>query len=541
DEAHMVMIEGEDGAVITGAIVWEPEFKRSEGYRQTPVATEYDLFHADRATMYATTDAEVWMGDLPRDGRLYEFGLNPFLVMNLHALSWVPFRDSYPKILDPKLLPHLDRDEHLRRRGEMFADGRRLKQVVRYYELYEQEDVFFVDETYKRLHFHLKDNQDPTKCRLEITLKEQGFMPDTPGLGYIYFKNIAFEKFANPIKCPQYGALSANCGHHFIIEGCRFSDIHSIGLDLGFLGHNFMHDGIRGHHIVRGNRFERCGISGMAAVPTMGYYMENMLVENNVLLDNGYLNFELLYESSAIKSHFTKDSLYRNNYIRGMKGAGIWLDNHNCNTRVCGNVLLDIRGCSHGAIFNEATLNTVMIDHNLVAGVGCHDELGKRLGGHAIYEHHCENTVVLENICLNTEAEAIHFMYTTPATNRRWMYDESVKRTAMNRDNVAIGNLVLGCTYGLALSGPHDKSDRNCILGASATQCITLWDSAAHSRESLFACFGSEGEDSPVVAMTYENGTLSLTTRTGKAFTLAVGPTARVLPLFQSIHEAEKE
>ena len=274
----------------------------------------------------------------------------------------------------------------------------------------------------------------------------------------------------------------------------------------------------------------------MAAVPTMGYYMKNMLVEDNVLLDNGYLNLELLYESSAIKSHFTEDSLYRNNYIRGMRGEGIWLDNHNKNTRVCGNVLLDIHSPSHGAIFNEATLNTVMIDHNLVAGVTRYDQDGKRMGGRAIYEHHCENTVVWENICLNTEAEAIYFMYTNPATNRRWMYDYDVKRIALNRGNTAVGNLILGCHYGIALATGAERSNRNCILGARATQCLIISDGASHSRESFCECYGNESEDSPVTEMHCEGGQLSVRTRDGRAYEMEIARGANILALFQKIN-----
>ena len=50
DEEHMVMIEGEDGAVITGAIEWKPKFEKACGYRETPIVTEFDLFHKDEST-----------------------------------------------------------------------------------------------------------------------------------------------------------------------------------------------------------------------------------------------------------------------------------------------------------------------------------------------------------------------------------------------------------------------------------------------------------------------------------------------------------
>jgi len=536
DEEHMVMIEGEDGAVITGAIEWKPKFEKACGYRETPIVTEFDLFHKDESTFYSQSGAKVYMGDLPADGSLYEYGYNPFFVLNLHALSWIPTRDSYPRVLMPEIIGRLNRDEHLRRRGEVYVNGRRLEQAVRYYELFEREDVFFVDEAYKRLHLHLKDNANPADCHIEITLKEQGFMPREARQGYIYFKNVSFEKFANPIKVPQYGALSSNCGHHFIIEGCRFSDIHSVGLDLGFISHNFIHHGIRGHHIVRGNLFERCGISGMAAVPTMGYYLENMLVEENRFLDNGYLNFELIYESAALKSHFTKNSLYRRNYISGMNGSGIWLDNHNMNTRVCENVIEHIHNCPFGAVFNEATLNAVLVDHNIVSDVTTyHFPDGKSSGGHGIYQHVCEQMVVWENICLNTEGDAVYFEYTPKCTRYIW---DNPKRAALHKDNTAIGNLIQGCRHGIALATEKERSDSNFIKGAAISECYIISDGEHHSRESFLSLFGFESADSPVCEIKQDGDGISVRTKGGKELSLSVIPTKTdLLGFFQKINE----
>ena len=53
-------------------------------------------------------------------------------------------------------------------------------------------------------------------------------------------------------------------------------------------------------------------------------------------------------------------------------GEGIWLDKCNANTRICGNIVLNLRHADHGGIFNEARLNPILVDHNLVAGVGLH-------------------------------------------------------------------------------------------------------------------------------------------------------------------------
>ena len=534
DKEHMVLLEGEDGAVITGAIHWNPGFMPSSGYRQTAAKSEYDLFNMKRSDLFSTTGAKVWMGDMPRDGSLYEFGLNPFFTMNLHSLAWYSTRNCYPRLLTDGVMPRLNRDEHLRKRGEVFVDGRRLSQVIRYFELYEQEDVFFVDEAYKRIHFHLKDNQDPHECRIEITLKEQGFMPDEPGQGYIYFKNLAFEKFANPIKWPQISALECNCGHHFIVENCRFSNIHSVALGLGFIGHNLMHDGIRGHHIVRGNLFEHCGISGMCATPTLGEYMDNMLVEHNTVQDTGYLDFDLLFETAGLKSHFTRDSLYRFNTFNHVRGAAIWLDNHNCNTRITGNIIHDVYGSGHGAIFNEATLDAVLIDHNFLAHVTrCQAADGTLWGGRSIYEHQSENTVVWENICLDTEDGAVFFHYNHGST--RYMYAN--KRAPLNKGNKAIGNLISGCEFGVTLSTARDECNANFIQDYRQTPAQVTASQEHHSRDSLLDCYGYESEDSPVAHMAWENDVLTVTTQSGKNLSFIPKEGASVIDFFRELNE----
>ena len=528
DAAHMVLFEGEDGAVITGAIPWTPCFVPSEGYRQTAVVDESELFSLNRDDYFSPSGAQVWMGDLPMDGSLYEYGVNPFFQMNLQSMAWIPRRGSCAKIMDARRdSSALDLDAHLTRRGMLFIDGKRMKQVVRPFELWEQEDVFWVDDTYKRLHLHLKNNDDPRNHSFEIAVHEQGFMPRQPGLGFLYFKNLTFEKFATPVKCPQYGALCSNCGHHFIIENCHFADINSVGVDLGFISHCHFHDGIRGYHIVRRNLFERCGIGGMSAVPTQGIYLEHMLVEHNVLRDNGFHNLALLFESAAIKSHYTHNSLYRFNYIDGMGwGQGIWLDKCNANTRICGNIVLNLHHVDHGGIFNEATLDPILVDHNLVAGVGLHvDAKGERCGGNAIYEHECEKMTVLNNILLDCAGQAIKFQYTQPQS-RRFLGEN--RRVALCRENRAVGNYISGCSHGIALATAQDASNQNRILDAKVSECCVLDKNEHHNRTSFREIFGFESEENPICRVKMKEGEITIT-RESESKTLTLSPPEQFL------------
>ncbi len=517
DSAHMILFEGEDGVVITGAVTWDTGFLPSEGYRQTPVEDESELFSSDRDSYFSHTGAKVWMGSLPDDKELYEYGLNPFFSMNLQTMAWIPRKGCCAGIMDSRRNNgQLVLDEHLQRRGMLFMDGKRIRQVVRYFELFEQDDdVFWVDDTYKRIHFHLKNNESPEGHHFEISLLEQGFMPRQAGLGYLYFKNLTFDKFATPVKCPQYGALSSNCGHHFIIENCCFRDINSVGVDLGFISHAHYHEGIRGWHIVRKNHFLRCGIGGMSAVPTQGKYLENMLVERNVLIDNGYHNLALLFESAAIKSHYTHNSLYRFNYVNGMEyGNGIWLDKGNANTRICGNIILNINHADHGGIFNEATLEPVLIDHNIIAHVGYHvNAKGETQGGNGIYEHECENTLVRENIVYDCDSDGIEFKF-TPSQNRRFLGEN--RRVPMSCNNKAENNVLFGCSHGVTLSTSLDYCNRNFIQNSRISECMLMERGEHHNRASLRMLYGFETEESSVKSIELTEDELVLLMKDGK-------------------------
>ncbi len=502
DEGHMVLFEGEEGTILTGAVEWKPAFRPSEGYRQTPVETEDELFSGGEDNGVSHSGAKVFMGKLPSDGSLYEYGCSPFLIPNLQTLPWVPKRGAVPRIMDyvKNREGRLNPDEHLAKRGLLFADGKRMYQVVRPFELWDDgvvpdgfPGVYWVDDTYKMIHLRMAGDDLPENHRFELAVKETAFFPDEAGQGYIRFRDIAFEKFSNPIKCPQYGALSSNCGHHFILESCRFSDMNSLGADLGFISHSHRHDGVRGHHIVRGCLFERCGIGGLSAVPTRGEYLENMLIEHNTFTGCGFHDLAFLYESASIKCHYTRDSLIRFNRITGhVWGEGIWLDKNNANTRVTRSTISGLRYVTHGAIFNEATLAPVLIDRNTVENVGAHiDHLGKYSGGHGFYEHECENTLVIENVFRNIEGDGVFFQYNADPAKRRIL--EPGHRISENRDNVSFGNRIEGCRHAVTLASGQDLCDADEVSGARADRPFAVLEAKEEfSREELLSRFGFE-------------------------------------------------
>lgn len=461
DPTQMVSFEGEGNVIITGAVEWKVEFKPSEHLRQViPTQGERDLFTLDESRYRATNNAKVYVGEIPAS--VLTEGHNPFAILNMSPLYFSASAKSVPLLLQKDSLDVFDPDAQLMKRGLLFVDGRRMKQVVRPGELWQQTGVYWVDESGRYIHFRLENDADPNDHTLELAVLEQGFAPNTSGLGYIRLKNLTFEKFSNAFPPPQKGAVSTNAGHHWIIDGVTIKDVNGIGLDMGFLSHYHLFDGIRGHHIVRNSSFINNGISGISALPTRGAYLENMLVENNFFSGNCWHNAEPLWELAAIKNHYTKDSLYRNNIILDTYyGTGIWLDKAIKNTRITNNVIVGVRHSVFGAIQIEATYDENLIDHNFIYDTRYRvTPLGVLTGGHGIYLHEADNTTVYGNIIFKLVGDAVFSPY---VSNPRVVgYHDDPKPTT-GSGNKIVRNLIGYTKRGLNFPTQANFADENVI------------------------------------------------------------------------------
>ncbi len=481
---EMVSFEAAPGeqVVISGAEIWQADWQPSIGYRQTAAADELDLFSLDDTVYYSpNTAARVWRGRLPRH---FFIGSNPFAMMNASSLGFVPTADSLPHLASPKMIVHMNPEPMLLRQGLLFCDGQPLRQVLRPHELWLADGTYWVEEDGLAIHFRLPGDRSPKDCLLEVTTRAQGFVPDFRGAGYIRLRSLRFEKFANPFIPPQKGAISTNCGHHWIIEGCQVSWTNSVGIDIGFLSHFVLQDGIRGGHIIRRNRIEHCGVCGICGLPTRGRYLESVLIEDNCLQGNCWQDIELMWESAAIKNHYTKDCLYRRNIILDtVFGAGIWLDKCINNSRVCGNVLINCRSTLYGLIFIEATYDPVVVDHNLIWGVSCHVAPdGTRSGGHGVYEHEVDNLTIVNNLVFAAEGAGIHCAYTPPGSARLIRG----RRGTFNRNGNILENLIHDCGHWIDLPTADNTCDRN-LFGAATGTAATLnilADQEKHNLES---------------------------------------------------------
>ncbi len=323
----MIAYEAAEGerVVVTGAIPWRPRCQPSTGWNP-PLKT-------------------AWMADLPVETFA---GYNPFLVRNIYE-EFVVYHNLS------------DAPKYLLRRGHIFVDGKPLRQVFRYAELARQDGAFWVEEPGLRIHFRLPGDADPRQATLEITAREQVFAPRERGLGYIRVRGFHFQCAADGVPVPQRAMVSSNRGHHWIVENNEVRWANACGIDVGNQDWKADRPARFGCHIVRGNRVSDCGVCGIAGCA----YVDQTLVEDNLVERVGGLGIEQMWEVAGLKFHRAHSVLIRRNTFRDMhRAAGIWLDYLNANCRVTANRFQDITS-HNGALFLEVSHAPNVLDHNI--------------------------------------------------------------------------------------------------------------------------------------------------------------------------------
>lgn len=423
----MISYEAAPGAtvVVKGSRVVKAGWEPSTGF-------------APRHFGEGTTRAKIYQLDLT--GLPFE-GYNPFGMVN------VMMDRVY---LNPK------REEwgpHLMRRGMVFVDGRKLEQVGLYGELSERDGTFWSEHNGMTLHVRLPGDAHPAEHEVELVIQEQVFAPRQRELGYIRVKGITFEHAANGFPVPQRGLVSANWGHHWIIEDCIIRHANAVAVDIGYQDWNMVAPAVIGHSIVRRNHISDAGVCGLA-----GLGVQDTLVESNLIERVGWQNVELMWESGGIKLHVTKNCLLRNNVIRHLSYApGIWLDYENANTRVTGNVIGDLKETVRGGIYLEASHDQNMLDHNIIwkvtEGKGGSAYNIERHGGWGIITDGSDEAVIAHNL----------FGYTEDAgVKTRTVEDRVVgSRGGTSRWNQVLNNIFFRCGKSIDFSHRENKADGN--------------------------------------------------------------------------------
>ena len=384
----------------------------------------------------------IWQYDLEQ---LPLNGYNPFGMVNvLEDRGATSNIGAPPQGLKPYLL----------RRGMVFADGQRLEQVELYREMGQKDGTFWSEYNGMVLHVRLPGDADPAGHDVEVVVQEQVFAPKERHLGYIRVKGMTFEHAASGFPIPQRGVVSANRGHHWIIEDCTIRHANSVALDIGNETWNADRSDAIGYAIVRRNRISDAGICGLAGLSVM-----HTLVEYNVFERIGWQDAEGMWESGAIKLHTTKHCLLRNNVIRHLRySPGIWLDYGNANTRVTGNVIGDIQNTLRGGIYLEASHDPNMLDHNIiwdVTGVERSSASGETRmdGGWCIITDGSDEAVIAHNLLGRCQNAGVQ----TRTTESRIVET----RGGTSRWNQLLNNIILESGKSVEFSHPDNKADGN--------------------------------------------------------------------------------
>ena len=342
---------------------------------------------------------------------------------------------------------------HLKRRGMVFVDGRRLKQVELYQGLGGQDGAFWCEHDGLAIHVRLPGDADPSQHDVELAIQEQVFAPRTRGLGYIRIKGLSFEHAANAFPVPQRGLVSLSRGHHWIIEDCSLQHANGVALDIGAQDWDMEPPAVIGYAIIRRNHIDDVGVCGIA-----GMSVQNTLIESNLIEHVGYQDVELAWETGGIKLHSTKNCLLRNNVIRHtIHAEAIWLDYENTNTRVTRNIMGNNLETLRGGIYLEASHDSNMIDNNIIwkategAGGGSYNMPGH--GGWGITVDGSDETIIAHNLIGLTQDAAIKF---------RNIEGRIVSgRGGTTRRNKVLNNIFFRCGKAIDLSNLDNSADGN--------------------------------------------------------------------------------
>lgn len=446
-EYNMLCFKGAENekVVVTGAEILKGPFLISEGWKKTHPLVRNNEFTDPKANVY--------MVKFPR-GTFID--TNPFAMVNGGVYNWfaADLGPTVAKMFHAK--EPQQKKTVVMKRGMLFCDGKRLTQVASYYELGENPGTFFVEDDGLNIHIRLPEDDSPDGHLIEFTAREQCFCPEEKYSSFIKIENITFSKAGNGFPPPQRGAVSVNCGHHFIINNCIIEDVNGIGIDVGFQCPARYSDTPRGYITVTNCTVSGCGIAGLSGVPGSSevFYLNmqqpTIIVMNNQFYDNCWQDFEEIMESAAIKLHHMRNSLIIDNYInKTTYGCGIWIDASNENVAIRGNTILHTNN-NYGSIFVEASHEDIELSFNIIVDSRYHSVVG----GNGIYSHNCDNILNDKNIILGCESYGILHLY------------GDTHRINMGRGNTGYGvnfygNVISGCKYAVMQPTDRGNADNN--------------------------------------------------------------------------------
>ncbi len=178
---------------------------------------------------------------------------------------------------------------------------------------------------------------------------------------------------------------------------------------------------------------------------------ENLLIEDNLICDNGSLPITNHYETAGIKIHLPVDSLFRRNvFLRNHNSSALWLDGFATNVRITQNVFADTSASPFGSVFLEITFGPDLIDNNVI--------LNSETNG--LYEHDAARLVAAHNLIAGGTGSAVHYVLGAPGRLAGGKHPEGLHRV--------YGNIMQGCERYIWFPNDTAKSDGNLFGGLKA-------------------------------------------------------------------------
>ena len=375
DPAHMISYEAAPGAkvFIKGSEILK------EGWEQESVPIGFRGFGGQGAK-----EITAWRRELT--GAMFPDAYQPFALASV-AGNW--------EWLDPRTV---DMGPYFRRRGLVFVDGKPLEPVEQLRELASphlqpnpvftsppvpqnglpprrrpgplMQEIggspdarFWVENSGTAIHIRLASGT-PADHLIEITTRQQAFVPSQKGLAFLRIKGITFQHAGNAYPFPQYGLVSTVGGNHWILEDNTIEWANGMGLDIGIDGDSGFTPQAGASQVIRRNTFRYCGVEGIGGMGT-----RDTVLEDNLIEWCGWADAERGWEAAGAKFHFGRNLLFRRNVVRHIRHAnGVWLDSGNANCRITRNVFADILTVS-AAVHMEMNLQPNQIDNNIIWNV----------------------------------------------------------------------------------------------------------------------------------------------------------------------------
>jgi len=469
--AQMISYEAAPGAkvFIRGSEVLK------DGWQQESIPVGFRGFGGQ--TGQPANDVTAWRHELT--GEMSPDGYQPFALASV-AGNW--------EWLDPR---SVDMGPYFRRRGLVFVDGKPLEPMEQLRELamphLEPEPVFttppvsqnglpprrrggpimqeiggspdarfWVEVSGTAIHVRLASGT-PADHLIEITTREQAFVPSQSGLAFIRIKGITFQHAGNVYPFPQYGMVSTAGGNHWIIEDNTIEWANGVGHDIGRDGDSGSARQSGTSQIIRRNTFRYCGVEGIGGMGTV-----DTVVEDNLIEWCGWADAERGWEAAGAKFHFGRNLLFRRNVVRHIRHAnGVWLDSGDANCRITSNVFADIVTVS-AAVHMEMNLEPNQIDNNIIWNVrnaepGTSGQRG--CAGSGIFINATDHLIIAQNLIGRCDNSGI-FAIARPDRARSGTASEnridnnifaSCGKSAivfLNQNNQADGNLYVSMPNG---------------------------------------------------------------------------------------------